>query len=117
MPALMVGAAAIAVVGLAFVLDGVALACNEPIPPQCTGFAVPWPDLSVAALATLALAAATSAIPERAYQRWRYALLVSMGVGILACCILVVRTGSVPADRHYETTSAARVPGRLVGSA
>ena len=113
----MVGAAAIAVVGLAFVLDGVALACNEPIPPQCTGFAVPWPDLSVAVLATLALAAATSAIPERAYQQWRYALLVSMGVGILVCCILVVRTGSVPADRYYETTSTARAPVGVVGSA
>ncbi len=113
----MVGAAVIAVVGLAFVLDGVALACNEPIPPQCTGFAVPWPDLSVAVLATLALAAATSAVSERTYQRSRHALLAGMGVGILACCILVVRTGTVPADRYYETTSTARAPVRLVGGA
>jgi len=113
----MVGAASIAVVGLAFVLDGVALACNEPIPPQCTGFAVPWPNLSIAVLATLALAAVASGVSERTYQRWRYALLAGMGVGILVCCVLLVQKGTVPADRYYETTSAARAPVRLVGSA
>ncbi|MWV51400.1 hypothetical protein GRS96_19190 (plasmid) [Rathayibacter sp. VKM Ac-2803] len=107
LPALIVGAALIAVVVLAFVLDGVALACNEPIPPQCTGFAVPWPSLSVAVLTTLALAAVTSAIPERTYQRRKYALLISMSVGIVVSCVLVGQTGSVPADRYYEMTDGA----------
>lgn len=76
-------------------LDGFTFACNESLPPQCTGFHVAWPALCSVALATLVLLVVAMRVSTRSYGRWRWLLLALGVVGAVTSWVLALRTAMI----------------------
>jgi uncharacterized membrane protein YhaH (DUF805 family) len=76
-------------------LDGFTFACNESLPPQCTGFHVAWPALCFVALATFVLLVAAMRLRTRSHARWGWLLLALSVVGALTSWVLALRTAVI----------------------
>ncbi|PPI26962.1 hypothetical protein C5D44_06370 [Rathayibacter sp. AY1B5] len=76
-------------------LDGFTFACNESLPPQCTGFHVAWPALCSVALATLVLLVVAMRVSTRSHARWRSLLLALGVVGAVTSWVLALRTAVI----------------------
>jgi hypothetical protein len=76
-------------------LDGFTFACNESLPPQCTGFHVPWPALFSVALATFVLLVVAMRVSTRSHARWRWLLLALGVVGAVTSWVLALRTAVI----------------------
>lgn len=76
-------------------LDGFTFACNESLPPQCTGFHVAWPALCSVALATLVLLVVAVHLSTPSRARWRWLLLGLGVVGAVTSWVLALRTAVI----------------------
>jgi hypothetical protein len=86
------GATALLALVAGVFLDGFTFACNESLPPQCTGFHVAWPVLFSVALATLVLLVVAMRLSTRSHARWGWLLLALGVVGAVTSWVLALRT-------------------------
>jgi hypothetical protein len=74
-----------------FFLDGFTFACNESLPPQCTGFHVAWPALLSVALGTLVLLVVARRLSTRSLARWGWLLTLLVLAGAITSWVLALR--------------------------